>query len=497
MVFLSAFQCKQQQNSSILEEQVRSTRSISDFYTMSAKERIYLSSKLENFAYLSHPEKKHNVEPFRQFVRKKSKVFRAKLDEYLKPERIPFAYREIYKTVFPDYWIEMPKKNWLLFVAALLKYEKMPSDNQVLTQLILNSGPIVQKFFQLIVEYLEEGTLKEQLLSVKNQLPAVPFKFVQEAIETNYPDGFITLRSEKPIGVASVGQVYIGQMRNGFKIVLKVLKPGIESAFENDSRIILSLLNVQGTPSVFVKNTIKSLREEIDLRVEYANLEELGSRYKKYSKKVTVVAPIGDKFRNTLVMNLAEGKPLSQLLKEKSGLQAPKATAKSMAILIAAWIDQALLESGKFHADLHSGNIFVSKNGLITLIDFGMIDTLLDEDRDLVVYSIYSLLRGRTNDAQKALNELIQASGKKVPSLSNGIEGVRDFVRFINTSGVSVSSGVTNFLRTLLYVQALIKDVRPALAFETFMPALKMCGKLWKVLRRQNEASLEGMSCER
>jgi len=131
------------------------------------------------------------------------------------------------------------------------------------------------------------------------------------------------------------------------------------------------------------------LQLELDLRLEASAADEIGAiinaePYMSVPKIVWAYVA-----RRTLVMEWAQGTPMSRPdLLSLPGLQ-PKAMADN---LIRAFLSQAL-NHGVFHADLHEGNLFCAAPDKLIAIDFGIVGRLAHKERRYLAEMLWGFLR--------------------------------------------------------------------------------------------------------
>ncbi|MFN2383197.1 MAG: ABC1 kinase family protein [Gemmatimonadota bacterium] len=181
-----------------------------------------------------------------------------------------------------------------------------------------------------------------------------------------------------PMAAASLGQVHRAALRDGRPVAVKVQRPDIRGQISAD-------LEAMGEIAAFLDRRTdwgrryafadmldefqKSLVRELDYRREAANLVTLGANLAAY-ERIIVPQPVEDYTTDRLLtMDFIRGKkitavgPLGRL--EMDG--EPLADA-----LFKAYLQQILVD-GFFHADPHPGNVFLTEDGNIALLDLGMV----------------------------------------------------------------------------------------------------------------------------
>jgi ubiquinone biosynthesis protein len=214
---------------------------------------------------------------------------------------------------------------------------------------------------------------------LQNTVPGVDYSVIQKSLEEEFPDKLKRLfRSiqKKPLAAGSMAQVHRARLKDGTRIVLKVLRPGIRGVIAVDMEILQSLAafvenhfaNLGYSPTEAVNEFAKELKREVDMMYEGRSTERLGSLFeddpgivfpKIYWKATT---------HNVLAMEEIEGLVLSDLTPDKLSAEERRAVVENGARAVFV----QCLEHGFFHADPHPGNLMALPEGRIAFIDCGM-----------------------------------------------------------------------------------------------------------------------------
>ena len=216
--------------------------------------------------------------------------------------------------------------------------------------------------------------------------PAVPAADVRAAIELTLGaplgDAFTEL-DDAPIGSASIAVVHAATRRDGRRVAIKVLRPGIEAMVATDLQLMGPLLDFLafrvGVPEAgqlvrMLDGFREQLAEELDLRNEARAMEhhralvvELGL------DKIVVPEPFPAlSGQRVLVMELLDGVPIDDHAGiARLGLD-PRPLLER---LVRAWFITALRD-GTFHADAHAGNILLLRDGRVGVVDWGIVGRL-------------------------------------------------------------------------------------------------------------------------
>lgn len=218
------------------------------------------------------------------------------------------------------------------------------------------------------------------LLKLQDQVPPFPSEQAKKIIEEDLGASIEELFkefNEEPIAAASIAQVHMATTKEGKKIAVKVLRPGIAKAFSRDLEAFqwlgrcVELFSSEARrlrPSKVVETIANVIALEMDLRIEAAAAAELKQNTEKNPHYDVPEVDWDLTSRQVLTTNWVDGisfKNLDEI--NKAGLD-PNKLAEN---LVQGFLDQAL-NDGFFHADLHQGNLFACENNKVTAIDFGI-----------------------------------------------------------------------------------------------------------------------------
>jgi ubiquinone biosynthesis protein len=214
----------------------------------------------------------------------------------------------------------------------------------------------------------------------------IPWADARRAIEAQLRrpiDEVFAHVDETPLAAASVAQVHAATLLSGEQVVIKIQRPKARAQVATDLDIVERLAADAerrtdwgrdfGTVAIAAEFG-RSLREELDYRVEADNTEMLRGAVAR-SRSESVRIPLVHAEYSTaqmLVQERAAGVALSHL--DAASLDPDEARAIADRLLDAI-LDQIAVR-GVFHADLHPGNVLLADDGTLTLIDFGSVGIL-------------------------------------------------------------------------------------------------------------------------
>ena len=298
--------------------------------------------------------------------------------------------------------------------------EDLEADAAQLASELEEMGPTFVKLGQLLstrADVLPEPYLRA-LGRLQDRVEPFPFAEVERIVERELTfrlsKGFRSF-DHRPLAAASLGQVHRAEMRDGRPVAVKVQRPGIRDQILEDMDAIerIATLVDEHTEAGqrfgfadMVEEFRRSLMAELDYRHEATNLETLAHNLADHPR-IVVPAPIRDYTTGVvLTMTYIEGRnvaslgPLALMEIDRGGL----ADA-----LFAAYLDQILVD-GFFHADPHPGNVLVTDDGRLALLDLGMVARVAPEEQDQLVKLLLAISDGRGRDASDVLVDM----GRKV-----------------------------------------------------------------------------------
>ncbi|MBY9074845.1 AarF/ABC1/UbiB kinase family protein [Nocardioides sp. WL0053] len=282
-------------------------------------------------------------------------------------------------------------------------------------------GPTFVKLGQLMssrVDLLAPAYV-EALSRLQDKVEPFPFEEVEEIVSTELgvrlSKVFPTF-DHRPLAAASLGQVHRATLRDGREVVVKVQRPGIRHQVLEDMEVLTEITDLLDAHTDLgrryglgdlLQEFRRSLMDELDYRREAENLVTVRGILGAHPT-ILVPEPYPDlSTSRVLTMEYVEGRkvtdlgPLGQL--ELDG--APLADA-----LFAAYLKQVLVE-GVFHADPHPGNVLLTPDHRLVLLDIGMVARLAPAYRDKLVKLFLALADGRP----EVVTRVVRTMGEELP----------------------------------------------------------------------------------
>ena len=280
-----------------------------------------------------------------------------------------------------------------------------------LRQVLEDLGPTFIKLGQLLStrpDILPQDYISE-LEKLQDQAPPISFELVIEQLEaeleTDYQELFQEF-SPEPLASASIGQVHKAILNDGKEVVVKVQRPGIEKKVNADLDIMTDLARMLEkrvfdelfiSPVEVMDNFSELIKKELDYRNEARNSVKFKNNFAE--KEEVKVADLYWEFitQKVLVMEYIEGVSINNLSEIVDRHQIAETIFDS-------FMQQILLD-GCFHGDPHPGNIMITQNNRLGLIDFGLIGQISQRDREIAATLFMALLQ---KEMGLAVDELLK-----------------------------------------------------------------------------------------
>jgi ubiquinone biosynthesis protein len=278
-------------------------------------------------------------------------------------------------------------------------------------------GPTYIKLGQLLstrVDLLPPEYLAA-LARLQDQIEPFPYEDVDRIVSSELgvrvSKAFREFERE-PMAAASISQVHKATLRDGRAVAVKVQRPDIRDVIRDDLETLGELADFLDEHSEqahryrladVLEEFRRSLLREMDFRNEARNLEALAENLAEFDT-ILVPRPVESYTSSrVLTMDLIHGRKVTSL----SPLSLMELDREQLANdLFRAYLKQILVD-GFFHSDPHPGNVFITEDGRIALIDLGQIATVSPDMRESLIKLLLAVAEG---DASEAANILIDLS---------------------------------------------------------------------------------------
>lgn len=284
-------------------------------------------------------------------------------------------------------------------------------------------GPTFVKFGQVLSlrPDLIPPEWADEFRKLHDTVQPVPSDQIMARLREQFPgnalDELFESIEEEPLAAASVAQVHRAVTKEGDRLVLKILRPGIEDVLETDMNILRFLAefaeehfqNLGYSPTEVVEQFARELKREVDLEQEGRSTDRFRADFEKFEN--ISFPKVHWKYTTGKVLALEEikGTLLSKLNPEDY-------TEAQLRTIVANGTDAVFhqcLEVGFFHADPHPGNIFVLPKGKVCFIDCGMTGHVDPKSQGHLADLVQGVLAG---DLDRVM-EVVVALGDLDPNL--------------------------------------------------------------------------------
>ena len=356
--------------------------------------------------------------------------------------------------------------------------------------LVRSAGPMYVKLGQFVAT--SQGLLPQEIVDrfawCRDAVPPFPGDVARKVVEEALGEQARELVDfeDEPLSAASIAQVHAARLRDGTPVVVKVRRPGLRRVFEADLRA-LALVAVAAESRAelarrantrgFVRLFASLAMEELDFRIEAANMVELGLVSEHAGMDfVRCPRPVpGLVDERVLVMDRLPGVPYDQARDTLEGDVDPEALLR---LAIRGVLEHTLVY-GVFHGDLHAGNVLVDGDGTYGLVDFGIVGRLDEARRSSLVRFMYGFASGDPGLLVRALQEF-----GAVPEEADAVALARAFeennvgqldaithdamfaeiartIRITVDLGLQLPTELVLFFKNLLYLNGLTAGLAP------------------------------------
>jgi len=328
----------------------------------------------------------------------------------LKPERIK-RYKDVVALLIKYGRSDLVQQNDLemgsgqvkaLATTAEPKAEELASDLEKLGPTFIKLGQLLSTRGDLLPEpYLEA------LARLQDQIEPFSFDEVEQIVSSELGGRISKLFAEfdrEPAAAASLAQVHRARMRDGRMVVVKVQRPGVREIIVKDLEALEEITEFIDAHTEIGKryefsNMLSELRQsllrELDFQTEAGNLRRLRSSLREF-ERILIPEPIEDfTTSRVLTMDYIAGKKITILSPLRMmELDGPGLSEE----LFRAYLKQILVD-GFFHADPHPGNVFITDDDRIAILDLGMVGHISGSFQENLLRLLLAISEGRGDEA--------------------------------------------------------------------------------------------------
>ena len=268
-------------------------------------------------------------------------------------------------------------------------------------------GPIFVKFGQLLSTRpdLVPDDIVVELNYLQDRVAPFPndvFRKIVEAALGASVDTIFDYYDHEPLASASVAQVHTATLKNGKAVVIKAIRPNIASIIEQDVALLFQLAHlfekysIDGRrlrPVEIVADYRNTIFDELNLQKEAANASQLRRNFA--NSALLYVPEIYWEYtrNNVMVMERIYGIPVTNI----ADLNAQNTDMKKLAERGVEIFFTQVFDHNFFHADMHPGNIFVSRENpqlpQYIAVDMAIVGSLTREDQYYLARNLLAMFR--------------------------------------------------------------------------------------------------------
>ena len=292
------------------------------------------------------------------------------------------------------------------------KAEELATDLEKLGPTFIKLGQLLSTRADLLpAPYLEA------LTRLQDRIEPFPYEEVDRIVSgelgVRISKAFAEFEAQ-PLAAASLAQVHRAYMRDGRAVVVKVQRPNIRDQIVEDLEALEEFAQFMDAHTELGKryefgNMLmglrKSLLQELDFSTEAKNLLMFAENLREYERIIIPEPILNYTTSRLLTMEYIPGKKITDV----SPLRLLEIDGPGLADeLFRAYLQQMLVD-GVFHADPHPGNVFLTDDERIALLDLGMVARLVQSFHDNLLRLLLSISEGRGEDAAETAIKMGEA----------------------------------------------------------------------------------------
>lgn len=316
------------------------------------------------------------------------------------------------------YFTDDPRVPWLIrrFIALVSNKAAKGRDGERIARALIELGPSFVKLGQSLSvrSDLIGDEVAEDLSRLQAGLEPFDPALARAQIEVEFGqkvDALFSEFSDETVSAASIAQVHKATTTDGQIVAVKILRPYILKDLQRDldflawgARIAENWLpsTRRLKPRASVAELARSTLQELDMRIEAASATELAQNFEGESHFRVPTVDWTRTGQSVLTLEWIDGVLSSDI----DGLRACKHDLSHVLKIAAETFFKQVFEHGYFHADLHPGNLFISDDGALRPVDFGIMGRVDLETRCVLAEMLIGFL---TRDYQRVADVHFEA----------------------------------------------------------------------------------------
>jgi ubiquinone biosynthesis protein len=347
-----------------------------------------------------------------------------------------------------------------------------------------------------------------ELTRLVDEVPPTPFAEIERTIHEDIGAEVFARIDPEPLATASIAQIQPALLTSGREVVVKVRRPGVLEQVELDLAVIRSTAKLlEGRSETAQQLQVNALADELEVHLRgELNFEEEANNTALIAQLVAdeedlVVPEVIHPYvtERVLVLERIHGDKVTP----DHGL-APERARELARVFFRAYVRQATV-AGVYHADPHRGNVLITRDGRLALLDFGLLGRLDDDTRRNLALLLLAVAQNRADDVADLILALsltsfetnepafIHELRRKLPRYHwrplSGIragEALADLQRIALTNGLRLPTSFALVGKTLAQADSIARTLHPELD-----PIALMEEDSMEVMLREAEKRLE------
>src|ERR1043166_2981832 len=249
----------------------------------------------------------------------------------------------------------------------------------------------------------------DALARLQDKIEPFPYEEVERIVSSELGGRISKLFldfEQEPAAAASLALVHRAMMRDGRAVVVKVQRPGVREFIVEDLEALEEIAGFIDNHTEVGKryeftnmlaDLRRSLLQELDFKREAGNLKRLRRALVEF-EHIVIPEPVdGYTTSRVLTMDYIEGKKITDV----SPLRLMELDTQALAEeIFRAYLKQILID-GFFHADPHPGNVFLTEDDRIALLDLGMVARVSPSMQESLLRILLAVSEGRSDEVAR------------------------------------------------------------------------------------------------
>jgi ubiquinone biosynthesis protein len=218
---------------------------------------------------------------------------------------------------------------------------------------------------------------------------------------------------QQPLATASMAQVHRAVLLDGTEVAVKVQRPGVRQRIQIDLEVLREIAHFAARHTSvgaryglvqMVHELEMSLNQELDFRLEAENTRRIGRQIAGFSRLCTPTVFLEYTSPRVLTLSFMHGRHLADVTQAELQQHDPRSIASD---LLSAYMKQIAID-GVFHCDPHPGNILLTDDGRLALMDFGMVGRFDAGQKDKMILFLLAFSERLGERVAETYLEMIQ-----------------------------------------------------------------------------------------